>query len=468
MLKFENYSIETLKKYIPVIEKSPLNVNDVSTGSFFMWHEGVNLAFCTTEDGSFVSRQDVSGEVAFSYPFGGDIKAATEEILAYCRENDIPLKFYGVSDELLQTLKSNPNFDKISYAFDRKWSDYIYDFEEMRQFAGKKFGGQRNHIHKFDALYPTAEFLPLVKADLPKVREFLIAYHAEHSVANLEENDEFRHTVELAERFDELGLIGGKFTLDGKVISFTIGEIQGDTLIIHIEKALKSVTGAYPATFNSFVKYVGEHYNGLKFVNREDDSGDPGLRTSKLQYNPIKLVNKNIVKINSPYAGVEIPEITGEKVILSEIRESDKADYLALCIDDENNKYWGYDYKTDENITSAVDENTFYDIANFDRAVGDSINFAVRDKQTGKLIGETITYNATVNKKAETGCRIAREYAGQGKGSEAFALTADFAESLGLTPTAKCYKQNEASRKMILACGFRFIREDDTFYYFSR
>ena len=212
MLKFENYSIETLKKYIPVIEKSPLNVNDVSTGSFFMWHEGVNLAFCTTEDGSFVSRQDVSGEVAFSYPFGGDIKAATEEILAYCRENDIPLKFYGVSDELLQTLKSNPNFDKISYAFDRKWSDYIYDFEEMRQFAGKKFGGQRNHIHKFDALYPTAEFSPLVKADLPKVREFLIAYHAEHSVANLEENDEFRHTVELAERFDELGLIGGKFT----------------------------------------------------------------------------------------------------------------------------------------------------------------------------------------------------------------------------------------------------------------
>ena len=324
MLKFENYSIETLKKYIPVIEKSPLNVNDVSTGSFFMWHEGVNLAFCTTEDGSFVSRQDVSGEVAFSYPFGGDIKAATEEILAYCRENDIPLKFYGVSDELLQTLKSNPNFDKISYAFDRKWSDYIYDFEEMRQFAGKKFGGQRNHIHKFDALYPTAEFSPLVKADLPKVREFLIAYHAEHSVANLEENDEFRHTVELAERFDELGLIGGKFTLDGKVISFTIGEIQGDTLIIHIEKALKSVTGAYPATFNSFVKYVGEHYNGLKFVNREDDSGDPGLRTSKLQYNPIKLVNKNIVKINSPYAGVEIPEITGEKVILSEIRDRRK------------------------------------------------------------------------------------------------------------------------------------------------
>ena len=64
MLKFENYSIEILKKYIPIIEKSPLCVNDVSTGSFFMWHKGVNLAFCLTEDGSFISKQDVRQHAA--------------------------------------------------------------------------------------------------------------------------------------------------------------------------------------------------------------------------------------------------------------------------------------------------------------------------------------------------------------------------------------------------------------------
>lgn len=338
----------------------------------------------------------------------------------------------------------------------------------MKTFSGKKFSGQRNHINKFGKLYPTAGFTPLLPADKPAVREFLKRYRAEHAIANLEETDEYKHTEELLDEFDEIGLFGGKFTLNGEVISFTIGEVQGDTLIIHIEKALKSVVGAYPATFNAFVNYAGEKYDFLRFVNREDDSGDAGLRTSKLQYNPIKLVNKNIVKVNSPYADVEIPTIIGKKVILSAITEADKANYLALCTDDDNNKYWGYDYREDEGITSAIDENTFYDIVAFDRAVGDSINFAVRDKDTGELIGETITYNATVNGKAETGCRIAKAFSGKGRGEEAFGLTADFAQSLSLTPTAKCYKQNEPSKKMIIACGFKFIREDETFYYFSR
>ena len=155
-------------------------------------------------------------------------------------------------------------------------------------------------------------------------------------------------------------------------------------------------------------------------------------------------------------------------MILSAITEADKANYLALCTDDDNNKYWGYDYREDEGITSEIDENTFYDIVAFDRAVGDSINFAVRDKDSGELIGETITYNATVNGKAETGCRIAKAFSGKGRGEEAFGLTADFAQSLSLTPTAKCYKQNEPSKKMIIACRFKFIREDETFYYFSR
>ena len=73
-----------------------------------------------------------------------------------------------------------------------------------------------------------------------------------------------------------------------------------------------------------------------------------------------------------------------------------------------------------------------------------------------------------MNGKAETGCRIAKAFSGKGRGEEAFGLTADFAQSLSLTPTAKCYKQNEPSKKMIIACGFKFIREDETFYYFSR
>jgi hypothetical protein len=43
--------------------------------------------------------------------------------------------------------------------------------------------------------------------------------------------------------------------------------------------------------------FVREFTNeNVIYVNREDDAGDPGLRKSKLSYNPVWLVKKYTVK----------------------------------------------------------------------------------------------------------------------------------------------------------------------------
>ncbi len=469
-LFFEEYTEETLQKYAPQILTSDYNVNDISVGSFLMWNQGVRLGFANAA-GSLITVWDICGEPAFSYPIGGDTDAALSALLAYVRERDLPLKFYGITEPLLDKLIVHPAFSRLMYNYERKWSDYIYDAVQMASFSGKKFSGQRNHINKFCALYGEPDFRPLSPEMMPDLLAMLTEYAKEHPTAAYEECEEYRHTLELLEAYDRLPLLGGALYVDGKPISLTIGEIQQHNLIIHVEKALKRYAGVYPTTFRSFVRYALSRFPSLLTVNREDDAGDAGLRTSKLQYHPIALCHKYLVKVNSPLYGLqETPTLCADGIFLNEITDADRQAYRILCTDKENNRMWGYDYETDPEITGEVDDDTFLAIVRFDRSIGEGISFAVREgRADAPLIGEAILYRFSYNGSAELGVRVSPAAQGKGIGSVAFCLAADWAEKeLGVRLQARCYRENVASRKMICAAGFAEIGADNTFYYFGR
>lgn len=483
MLQFENYTKENLKKLQSEIKNCPYNVNDISTGSFFMWNDGVNLQFAIYR-GMFISAQDICGEPSFSYPFPvsndvfkteNDLKVAENEALTelvdYVTKNDLPLKFYGITEEILEKIKENPLFKNIMFGYERKWSDYVYSAVEISTFKGKKFSGQRNHMNKFKALYGSPDFRPIAPEYIPAVRDMLSRYAAEHPKEGYEENAEYLHTIELLDNFFDFDLIGGAIFINDLPVSVTIGEFQQKNLIIHVEKALKSYEGVYPTTFNSFVNYALFLKPDLETVNREDDAGDAGLRTSKLQYNPIKLIDKYLVKINSPlFSLAETPVLTDGKVVLNGITEADKVDYKELCIDKENNKYWGYDYETDAEITEEVNDETFFDMVKFDRSIGEGISFAIREKTAdNRLIGEVIVYNFTFSGSAEVGVRVEKNSQGKGLGKAAYKLVCDWAErERNVILHAKCYKENIRSKETILSCGFTLSGEDSEFFYFVR
>ena len=65
---------------------------------------------------------------------------------------------------------------------------------------------------------------------------------------------------------------------------------------MHVEKANREFEGSYAVINNEFVKYCKEKYN-IRWVNREDDSGDLGLRQAKLSYKPDHLALKGIVNL---------------------------------------------------------------------------------------------------------------------------------------------------------------------------
>ena len=207
--------------------------------------------------------------------------------------------------------------------------------------------------------------------------------------------------------------------------------------------------------------------DGCAYVNREDDAGDRGLRTSKLQYGPAKLAPKyHFLPQNELLRHVSaIPELKTERLTLSAITETDIPAYNALVLDSDRNRWWGYDDVG--GLGAPVTERSFYDVARRDFENRMAVNFAVR--LNGTLIGEAVLYNFDYRGSAELGCRIDKAYAGNGYGTEAFRCAAEWGlYQVNLSRiVAKCYKENEASYKMLSAC-MRRNGEDETFFYFEK
>ena len=415
--------------------------------------------------GCLIVRNFIDGQYCFDYPVpgpDGDEDAALTLIEDDCRERDIPLVLSVVPQDKAERLAAR--YPYFRFSSPRVWRDYIYAAEDLRDFAGRRYSGQRNHINKFRKLYPDAAFRPLGKSDLPLITQFFRDYEAVFTKASDSAKNELRCAEKMLRMTGSPHFLVGGMELDGRLLSVAMAERCGDTLQIHIEKALYGYEGVYPATVQAFAQEFA--VDGVRWLNREDDAGDKGLRTSKLQYLPDHLGAKLRFDVLNELVNItEIPTLTTARLTLDALTDADKTAYAALCLDDDRNRWWGYDFRKDYDGTPY--EDYFLKVAREDFARSRAVNFAVR--LDGALIGETVLYHFDSRGGAELGCRIAPDFAGHGYGTEAFSAAADWAlYRLHLAHVvAKCYKENDASYKMLSSCMQR-AGEDETFFYFDK
>lgn len=438
---------------------------EYSVGTKLMWRGKLHPAWAEI-GGCLVIRNQSGDQVMFDYPVPGpegDEDAALEAIESYCLEQGIPLMISVVPEQKAPRLMARYPYVRVSNI--RTWRDYVYYREDLQFFAGRRYSGQRNHINKFRAQWPEAAFRPLTAEEALAVEAFWAAYEAEFPKGN---NAKARDELELAKEMLKLVgrpwfFAGGMFDGD-KLIALSLAEKCGDTLIIHIEKALYSYTGVYPTLVQAFADAFGE---GCQWINREDDAADRGLRTSKLQYGPAKLAPKYCFEPQNELLRhvLAIPELKTERLTLSALEEADIPAYNALVLDGERNRWWGYDDAG--SLGGPATERSFFEVARRDFENQTAVNFAVR--LDGKLIGEAVLYRFDCRGGAELGCRIDKAYAGHGYGTEAFTAVAEWAlYKVHLSRVvAKCYKENHASYKMLAAC-MRKSGEDETFFYFEK
>jgi len=284
MLEFRKVELSNrteFEKYLNMTEKRSM---EYSFSTMFLWQDLYDMEFCIYEDTLYLRIG--KNEKSYLFPIGNNVDKAIETI---AQENS---GFYGLTKEQADYISAKfPKKYEISP--NRDMGDYVYKTESLATLVGKKLSSKRNHINRFIAQYPNWKYEPITPENLDEVRQM---HKVWCSLAKDKEGlaEEEIMVKKAFDHFFSLNFSGGLIRVDSKVVAFTAGDKLSDsTFLVHIEKALAEYSGAYQMINREFVR---NNCMDFEYINREEDTGDEGLRKAKLSYRPHMIVEKFTAK----------------------------------------------------------------------------------------------------------------------------------------------------------------------------
>ena len=298
MLEFKKLTLEDIQNISPYFIYSKNKTCDNTIGGTFMWRDFFVVEYAEVES-TLIFKAKITyhgGITAFTVPLGENrenIYRGMEELNKYCKACQMPVVYCTVTADDMPHL--NAVYGEVELHQETNWSDYLYRAEDLKSLAGRKYSGQRNHINYFTKTYSDWAFEEITGDNIDEVKAFYDKFTQNTNKDSEIFAEEQRKTIEVLDNYRIYGLPGGLLRANGRVVAFSVGEIWRDVLYVHIEKADFGIRGAYQLINNEFAKHFAAE--GVEFINREEDVGDVGLRTSKLSYHPCQIIDKYIVEI---------------------------------------------------------------------------------------------------------------------------------------------------------------------------
>lgn len=270
---------------------------DYTYANLLCWADIYDTHFAKCNDG-YIFRISYKGKTKYLCPvtkkknFGQILSILTEYEKA-CGQALVEL--ICVPEDYARILKNQ--YDSTIIKETRNNFDYIYESEKLISYSGKSLHSKKNHKNKFMKLYSDVyRYKTMTPDDVRECIDFNNLWYEINSEYAL--GSERTATLNLLKNFEKLGLVGGMIYLDDRLCAYSLASdffSGSDTLVVHTEKAMYDVEGIYPTICSEFVQHEGASY---KYINREDDVGDEGLRKSKLSYKPCHLEKKFSCQIN--------------------------------------------------------------------------------------------------------------------------------------------------------------------------
>ncbi len=278
-------------KYYSMVET---NMTDLTFHCRFAWDNVFKIQWAIVED-CLVQISDGGGYTSpfMLMPLGKLTPEKMEKIIDAVRPifdaKGWKFKIRAVDEEKKSVFEKTGIPMKID--FDEGSSDYFYDAEALRTLAGKKYSKKRNHWSKFQRLYPDYIYESLSPEIFDECLKLVRLWASEKGIDIGDSSESDYYMIKrIFDNWKDLDARGGAIRIDGKIVAFSIGSIGREEVgFIHFEKADISYDGLYTA-INKLV--LENEFPNIRYVNREEDLGIPGLRKAKESYFPIAKINK--------------------------------------------------------------------------------------------------------------------------------------------------------------------------------
>lgn len=298
-IQFKHPTLEDRGWVTELYKKSGCRGNECSFVNMYLWGRGYGEI---AEVGGYVVQFLKYGGVKYyAYPSGsGELRPVLEALAEDARSYGHPMRLLCVTEERRAELETVwPG--AFSYQDNREAYDYLYEVERLASLSGKKLQSKRNHCNRFEQNHPNWYVEPITPDNLQECRDMSEIWFEQYDGETSEAHDFRIEKIAMDRAFDDfdgLGLEGLILKDGGEVLAFTMGsEVLPDTFDVNFEKAYASVQGSYPIINREFARRIQKTHPGVKYLNREDDMGLPGLRRAKESYHPDILLEKLIATL---------------------------------------------------------------------------------------------------------------------------------------------------------------------------
>ncbi len=266
--------------------KGKFNISDYNFTNQYMWSIGEETQY-KIENDVLIVKGVFDGQEYFYMP------------VPKSKENDNLEKLFEVIGEILKNgnriilvpeewkeiLESRFILEERRESF-----DYIYNSEDLGTLKGRKYSKKKNKINNFKKLY-NYTYEKLSEENLKEIIEFQKNWCVNRECDTIPVlKNENLGIMNLLNNFSQMDFIGAMIKVDGEIVAYSLGEkLNSEYGVIHIEKGLNQYVGSYQMINHLFAQ---NEFADCKYINREDDFGDEGLREAKESYHPAFLLKK--------------------------------------------------------------------------------------------------------------------------------------------------------------------------------